>query len=57
VDLYNITWEWEGRERDLYPCVITAATHVLSRNVGLFKYYEEATSLKGHFGLLLHLIC
>jgi hypothetical protein len=58
VDLYNVVWEWEARERerDLYPHPITATTHVLLRNVGLLKYYEEATSLKGHSGLLVHLI-
>jgi hypothetical protein len=58
VDLYNVVWEWEvrERERDLYPHPITAVTHVLLRDVGLLKYYEEATSLKGHSGLLVHLI-
>jgi hypothetical protein len=58
VDLYNVVWEWEARERerDLYPHPITAVTHVLLRDVGLLKYYEEATSLKGHSGLLVHLI-
>ena len=44
------------RERDLYPFSITIVTHVLLRDVGLLKYYEEATSLKGHFGFLVHLI-
>jgi hypothetical protein len=47
----------EERERDLYPHPITVVTHVLLRNVGLLKYYEEDTSLKGHFGLLVHMIC
>jgi hypothetical protein len=58
VDLYNVVREWEARERerDLYPLPITATTHVLLRSVGLLKYYEEATSLKGHSGLLMHLI-
>ena len=58
MDLYNVVWEWEARERerDLYPLPITTTTHFLLRNVGLLKYYEEATSLKGHFGLLVHLI-
>jgi hypothetical protein len=58
VDLYNVVWEWEARERerDLYPRLITATTHVLLRNVGLLKYYEEATSLKEHSKLLEHLI-
>jgi hypothetical protein len=44
------------RERDLYPHPITAVTQVLLRNVGLLKYYEEATSLKGHSGFLVQLI-
>jgi hypothetical protein len=44
------------RERDLYPLPITAVTHVILRSVGLLKYYEEATSLKGHSSLLMHLI-
>jgi hypothetical protein len=50
VDLYNVVWEWEARERerDLYPLPITPMTHALLRDVGLLKYYEEATSLKGH---------
>jgi hypothetical protein len=58
VDLYNVVREWEARERerDLYPFPITIEIHVLLRNVGLLKYYEEATSLKGHSGLLVHLI-
>jgi hypothetical protein len=58
VDLYNVVREWEARERerDLYPHPIIAATHVLLRDVGLLKYYEEATSLKGHSSLLVHLI-
>jgi hypothetical protein len=56
VDLYNVVRDWEvrERERDLYPLPITTTTHVLLRNVGLLKYYEEATSLKGHSGLLVH---
>jgi hypothetical protein len=44
------------RERYLYPHPITAMTRVILRNVGILKYYEEDTSLKGHFGLLVHLI-
>jgi hypothetical protein len=58
VDLYNVVHEWEtrGREKDLYPRRITVVTHVLLRYVGLLKYYEEDTSLKGHYGLLVHLI-
>jgi hypothetical protein len=58
VDLYNVVRDWEvrERERDLYPHPITTTTHVLLRNVGLLKYYEEATSLKGHYGLLVQLI-
>ena len=56
VDLYNDVQEWEARERDLYPRPITTRTRVLLRSIGLLKYYEEATSLKGHFGLFVHLI-
>jgi len=40
----------------LYPHPIAAVTRVLLRSVGLLKYYEEATSLKGHSELLIHLI-
>jgi hypothetical protein len=59
VDQYNMVKEWElvERERDLYPCPITAATWLLLRNVGLLKYYEEATSMKGNFAFLRQLIC
>jgi hypothetical protein len=57
VDLYNVVLEWEARERDLYPLPITTLTHVILRDVGLLKYCEEATSLKGHSGLLVYLIC
>jgi hypothetical protein len=60
VDLYNyVVREWEARERDrdLYPLPVTPATRALLRDVGLIKYYEEAKSLKGHFELLVHLIC
>jgi hypothetical protein len=55
VDLYNVVRDWEARERerDLYPHPITATTQVLLRNVGLLKYYEEATSLKGQSAKLL----
>jgi hypothetical protein len=58
VDLYNVVQEWEARERerDLYPQPINATAHVLLRNVGLLKYYDEATSLKGHSQFLVHLI-
>jgi hypothetical protein len=58
VDLYNVVHEWEvrERERDLYPHPINETTHFLLMNVGILKYYEEATSLKGHSGLLVHLI-
>jgi hypothetical protein len=45
------------RERDLYPHPITAVTRVILRDVGLLMYCEEATTLKGHSRLLVHLIC
>ena len=58
MDLYNVVWEWKVRERkrDLYPHPITIVTQSLLRDVGILKYYEEDTSLKGHSGLLVHLI-
>jgi hypothetical protein len=58
VDPYNVVLEWEARERerDLYPLPITSVTRALLRDVGLLKYYEEDTSLKGHSGCLVHLI-
>ena len=58
MDFYNVVREWEvrERERDLYPFHITPTTHALLRDVGILKYYEEDTSLKGHSGLLVHLI-
>jgi hypothetical protein len=58
LDQYNMVWEWEARERerDLYPRPSTTATRLLLRNVGLLKYYEEATSLKGNSAFLAQLI-
>ena len=58
VDQYNMVWEWEARERerDFYPRPITIAMRILLRNVGLLKYYEEATSLKGNYSFLAQLI-
>lgn len=46
--------DWEAHEWEiyLYPFPTTSTTQIILRNVGLFKYYKEATSLKGHFGLL-----
>ena len=49
-------WEARERERDAYPHPITAATQGLLRQVGLLKFYEEATSLKAHSVFLRHLI-
>jgi hypothetical protein len=42
--------EWESREKemDLYPWPITTSMWFLLRNVGLFKYYKEVSSLKGN---------
>jgi hypothetical protein len=48
--------EGEGEGERMYTRPITIATHVLLRDAGLFKYYEEATSLKEHSRLLVHLI-
>lgn len=55
---YNLLWNWEARERqrDLYPHPITSQTQALLRNVVLLKYCVEATSLKGHYGLLVQLV-
>ena len=49
-------WEARERERDAYPHPIIAATQGLLRQVGILKFYEEATSLKGHGFFLRHLI-
>ena len=58
TDQYNLVrlWDARERERDMYPRPITTATQALLREVGLLKFYEEATSLKGHNGLLQQLI-
>ena len=58
MDLYNVVHEWEvrERERDLYPHPSTTAMRVLLRNVGLLKYYEEATSMKGNSSFITQLI-
>ena len=40
----------------MYPHSITVATQFLLMEVGLLKFYEEATSLKGHGGLWRKLI-
>ena len=55
---YNVFQPQEAHEREsgLYPHPISAMTQVVFRNVGLLKYYEEATSLKAHSILLEHLI-
>jgi len=57
-DQYNVFRPWEARERerDLYPHPISVVTLALLMNVGLLKYYQEATSLKVHSILFLHLI-
>ena len=58
VEQYNMVCMWEARERerDAYPCPITLTIQGLLRQVGLLKFYEEATSLKGHGVFLGHLI-
>jgi hypothetical protein len=46
-----------GRGRGICTVVLLlTTTHVLLRNVGLLKYYQEAISLMGHSGLLVHMI-
>ena len=58
ADRYNMVclWEAQERERYVYPHPIIAATQGILRQVGLLKFYEEATSLKGHGVFLRHLI-
>ena len=58
VEQYNIIrlWKARERERDAYPRPTTVATQGLLRQVGLLKFYEEDTSLKGHNFFLRHLI-
>ena len=57
-DQYNVIHLWEARERErlMYPHPIKIATQFLIRELGLLKFYEEATSPKGHSGLLGQLI-
>ena len=57
-DKYNMIHLWGAREREIimYPHPIMIDTQLLLREVGLLKFYEEATSLKGHSGLLGQLI-
>ena len=49
-------WEERERERDAYPRPITVDTQGILRQVGLLKFYEEATSLKYHSVYLRHLV-
>ena len=49
-------WEDKERERDLYPLPIISQTRDLLRIVGLLKFYQEATSIKGNFALLCQFI-
>ena len=58
VEQYNMVslWEARERERDVYPRPITVATQGILRQVGLLKFYEEDTFLKGHSFFLRHLI-
>jgi hypothetical protein len=45
------------RERELFIHPITPQTHALLMDVGLLKFYEEGTSLRGNSPLLQQLIC
>jgi hypothetical protein len=56
--MYIVVQDWEARESemDFYPHPIITVTRVLLRNVGLLKYYEEATFMKGNSELLMWLI-
>ena len=57
-DGYNFICAWEAREveRERFPRPITLHMETILRRVGLLKFYEEATSCKGNFTLLRHLI-
>lgn len=58
VDQYNVVRKWKMpyMERYLYPLPIMLVNQGLLRNVGVFKYCEEAISLKYHSRLLVQLI-
>ena len=54
--MYDSVLEWEDRERERFPRPITQQTWDLLRYVGLFKFYEEATSLRGNSAFLQQFI-
>jgi hypothetical protein len=50
-------WEARERERELFPHPISQLTHDLLMDIGLLKFYQEGTSLRGNSLLLQQLIC
>jgi hypothetical protein len=52
--MYTFVHEWEAREREreLFIHPISHQTHALLMDVGLLKFYEEGTSLRGNSSLL-----
>ena len=58
AEQYDMIHQWEARERqrDGYPRPIIADTQEILMQVGLLKFYEEATSLKAHRVFLRYLI-
>jgi hypothetical protein len=52
--------EWEARERErereLFPHPLSQQTHDLLMDIGLLKFYQEGTSLRGNSLLLQQLI-
>jgi hypothetical protein len=58
VETHTFVHEWEAREREreLFPHPISQSTHALLMDVGLLKFYQEGTSLRGNSLLLQQLI-
>jgi hypothetical protein len=50
-------WEAREREREFFIHPITPQTHAILRTLGLLKFYEEGTSLRGNSPLLQQFIC
>jgi hypothetical protein len=45
-------WEAKERERELFPHHISQSTHDLLIHVGILKFYQESTSMRGNSLLL-----
>jgi hypothetical protein len=58
VETHTFVHEWEAREREreLFPHPISQHTHDLLMDIGLLKFYQEGTSLRGNSLLLQQLI-